>query len=134
MDPKVAKRWLVRLSVVVVAASVVLMYLSYGLLSVPRGMDTMPDTHPPGAVCLIQKWPSTVAERAVVFVDVEGGATVLSRVEKITADGKVSIRHDNRRSEFCYLEAAGPYDIDAVRGLVLTMFITEPVGEPQLDR
>lgn len=134
VDQKAVRRWVPFVSLALVAGSVGAMCLWYGLLTVPRGMDTMMDTHPPGTVCLIQKTPGGVVADAVVFVDLPEGATVLSRVARVLADGSFEIRHDNRESVFRHLEDLGPFWPADVRGLVVTMFVTEAQGEPALGK
>ena len=99
-------------------------------LRVPEGMDTMPDTHPPGTICLIEKAPSSLEEGSVIFIDLPDRSTLLTRVAAVHDDGSVSIRHDHRASGFVYLEAKGPYPRGAVRGLVLTMLVTSTQGLP----
>lgn len=133
MNPQVAKRWMLRTGWLAVAASGVWMYLSYGLLRVPAGMDTMPDTHPPSTLCLIQKRPSQVPRGAVVFLDVEGGATLLTRVVGTAPDGALTIQHDNRASRFAHLEREA-FTLADVRGLVVTMFVEDPQGVPDLGK
>ncbi|MEM7203204.1 MAG: hypothetical protein AAF628_23280 [Planctomycetota bacterium] len=100
----------------------VLLWWHYGLLRVPVGMDTLPDSHPPRTVCLIDKRPSRLQPGAVVFVSLPDGSVLLSRVAEALADGSVRIRHDNRDSRFRRLERLGPFAAAAVRGLVLTQF------------
>lgn len=98
-------------------------YLSVGFLRIPEGMDTLPKTHPPGSLCLIDKRRGSVAEGAVVFVDVRGG-TLLSRVVE-RSDGLIRMRHDNPDSELPD-EELGAVTLDRVRGTVLAVFPPEP--------
>jgi hypothetical protein len=102
-----------------------LLYAMYGVLSVPAGMDTMPDSHPAGAVCVIAKRPSRVTVGAVVFVDVDGG-TLLTRVAEV-GDRDIAVRHDNPQSRFGDGSELGRLPIGAVRGLVLTTFLPSAV-------
>ncbi len=134
MNTIAATRWVVRLGIPVLIVSIVVLYVNYGLLGVPQGMDTMVDTHPPGTLCLIQKRPSSVTPGAVVFVDLDDGGTVLSRVVEVSDDETFTIRHDNRKSVFLYLEERGPYRVDAVRGIVVSMLVNEAQGEPKSVR
>ena len=113
----------------VVAA--VAMWWCFGLLRVPEGMDTMPLSHPEGAVCLIQKRPWSVSPGAVVFLDLPDGSTVLTRVVSVSEDGELKIRHDNRSSRFVGLERGGPYRIEDVRGVVITAFVSKAQDAPR---
>lgn len=126
-----ATRIVLRLGVMLLVLCAVVLYWNFGLLRVPAGMDTMTDTHPPGTLCVIEKAPSSLEEGAVVFIDLPDGSTVLTRVVTVHGDGSIAVRHDNRGSVFTYLEAHGPYRGAAVRGLVLTMFVTEAQGVPR---
>ena len=117
-----ATRWVRRIGLPLVIVGAVVLYVRYDFLGVPAGMDTLPDTHPPGSSCLIDTWGSALAPGQAVFVDLPDGSTVLSRVESVQPDGSFEIRHDNRRSGFGYLERLGPYPPEALRGLVLVVF------------
>ena len=97
-------------------------YLHFGWQTVPGGMDTMPDSAPPGSICAIDKLPTTLkAATSLVFLEVPGGV-LLSRVSRLEPDGRFHIRHDNRESKYLRYESMGPYSIDKVRGLVLGVF------------
>ena len=130
-----------RLTRLVLACSVptlivctVILHYSYGLVRVPAGMDTMVETHPPGTLCVIEKSPGSLPANSVVFVDLPDGSTVLTRAVAVNADGGIDIRHDNRASRFQYLESAGPYPLQAVRGHVLSFFLPDPKGAPDLGQ
>ena len=129
-----ATRLMRRLALPAVLVAGVVLYVSFGVLRVPRGMDTMPETHPGGTICVIDKRPGPVSEGWVVFVDLSDGASVLTRVAAVHDDGSFEIRHDNRESPFVHLEERGPFAVPAVRGLVLTALDVEPQGEPSFGR
>ncbi len=99
-----------------------LLYTQYGLLRVPAGMDTMPDSFPPGTLCLIEKSPSVVIpQKSVVFVDLPQGGTVLTRVVEIVGDDLI-VQHDNPKSGLGFPGGKGAVELSWVRGLVLTAF------------
>ncbi|MEZ5965436.1 MAG: hypothetical protein R3F56_16505 [Planctomycetota bacterium] len=102
----------------------VVLQRGYGVRTVPIGMDTLPDTHPPGTRCLVDKRPSHVVVGAVVFAEVPGG-TVLGRVESRFGDDRLQLAADNDASCFADLLRA-PVPLRAVRGLVLVTFLPEP--------
>lgn len=131
MNTLKATRWVGRLGVPLLLVCALALYWHFDLLAVPEGMDTMPETHPAGTICLIEKSPSGLVQGSVVFVDLPDGSTVLTRVAAVFDDGAIAIRHDNRASVFCYLEQSNPYPATAVRGLVLTMFVGQPQGVPR---
>ena len=129
-----ATRLMRRLALPAVLVAGVVLYVSFGVLRVPRGMDTMPETHPGGTICVIDKRPGPVSEGWVVFVDLSDGASVLTRVAAVHDDGSFEIRHDNRQSKFGYLERLGPYPASSVRGQVLSAFTEIGQGEPDLGK
>jgi hypothetical protein len=101
-----------------------LLYVRFGWLSVPRGMDTMPHDAPSGTLCLVAKQPSVIAVGAIVFVAVPGGGTVVSRV--VGFDGNlVLLEHDNKQSRVGFGDRRGSVPREAVRGLVLCAFAAE---------
>ncbi len=102
-------------------------YLSVGFLRVPMGMDTLPETHPEGSLCLIDKRSGAVQPGAVVFADVRGG-TLLSRVVSRN-NGFVVLQNDNSSSELPDSDELGPFPLGAVRGVVLAVFPPEPDGK-----
>jgi hypothetical protein len=115
--------WTRRLALPVCLAGALVLWANYGLLAVPEGMDTLPDSHPPGTRCLIEKRPRRLRPGAVVFVDVHGG-TVLARVRAVT-DAGVELAHDNEHSRFAAL-AGQTFPLAAVRGLVLVALTPTP--------
>ena len=115
-------RWIRRLALPVVLLALFFFYLHFGWRTVPAGMDTMPESAPPGSICAIDKRPTTLkAETSLVFLEVPGGV-LLSRVWRLEPDGRFQIRHANRESKYLRYESMGPYSIDKVRGLVLGVF------------
>ena len=118
-------RWLRRLALPFVLLAFVWLYLSYGVRSVPTGMDTLPKSCPVGSFCAVQKNPTRVRVGSVVFVDVGRGALLLSQVSALEPDGRFQIRHENRRSAFLQYETQGPYKVEQVRELVLGVFRVE---------
>jgi hypothetical protein len=121
-------RWIRRLALPVVLLALFFFYLHYGWQTVPGGMDTMPESAPPGAICAIDKRPAAVKAPgpdhpgSLVFVEVPGGGVLLSRVSTVLADGSFQIRHENRKSSYLRFESQGPYPIERVQGLVLGVF------------
>ncbi|MDP6931204.1 MAG: hypothetical protein QF412_16035 [Planctomycetota bacterium] len=125
MNPRRLRRWVVAASLGLLVVSCIYLFLRFGSITVPAGMDTMSGTHPPGTWCLVEKTPRVlVAKRSVVFIEVEPGQHLLSRVEAIEPDGAIRIRHDMRDSGFLRFEAAS-YPRSAVIALVLTHFPPE---------
>ncbi len=97
----------------------VLLWWNYGTLTVPRGMDSMPD-YPPGTLCIIAKEPGNLAVGQVVFVDL-GGGTVLTRITALDEE-TVTVRHDADDSALPDSDEVGPLPRSAVRALLLTAF------------
>lgn len=124
MNPARLRPWVTRIGLVLTLVLVVLFVRTYGMLTVPPGMDTMPD-YPPGTLCVIEKWPGEVQIGAVVFVEVEDGS-LLTRVAAVT-DGTFQVRHDDPRSRFSRLqgEGLGWLPFARIRGLVLSGFVPE---------
>jgi len=119
-------RWIRRLALPVVLLALLFFYLHFGWQTVPGGMDTMPQSAPPGSICAIDKRPTTLkAETSLVFLEVPGGGVLLSRVSKLEPDGRFHILHENRKSKYLRFESMGPYSIDKVQGLVLGVFRLE---------
>ena len=122
-DPLRVARWLRRAALPASIALFALLYLSYGLLRVPRGMDTMPEQFPAGTLCVIDKRPGLPTVGSVVFVDVHDG-TLLTRV--VAHDGdRVVVAHDNAGSRWPSSAEFGSWPLSAVRGLVLTGLVPE---------
>ena len=124
MNPARLRPWVTRIGLVLTLVLVVLFLRTYGMLTVPPGMDTMPD-YPPGTLCVIEKRPAEVSVGAVVFVDVDDGS-LLTRVAAV-ADGEFQVRHDDPHSRFARLqgEGLGWMPFERIRGLVLTGFVPE---------
>lgn len=119
------RRWVTLAAFVVVVIAGYCFYKSYGNWTVIAGMDTMLPEYPPGATCVIERNPSRVqAKTSVVIVEVDGGAVLLSRVDRIEGD-KIYIKHDNRESAFLGFEERA-YAISDLRGLVLTVLVPDP--------
>ncbi len=102
-----------------------LLYLNYGWLRVPTGMDSMSANYPPGTLCLIDKRPSGLARGSVVFVDLPDGGSLIARVTSVAETG-LYLAADNPGSRFADLLSARPFPRDAIRALVLTGFKSEP--------
>lgn len=115
-----AARVVRRLMLPIAALLALWIYLTVGFLRVPKGMDTMPETHPAGSMCLIDKRRSSVREGTVVFVDVQGG-TLLSRVTERGEDF-VRLAHDNRDSQLPSGDNLGAVPLARVRGVILAVF------------
>lgn len=104
------------------------LWLCFGLLRVPAGMDTTPAV-PPGSTCVIDKRSGAAQVGSLVFVDVPGGGTVLSRVREVAADGGLLLRHDNLESRLPDSRALGALPRTALRGTVLTVFVPDTTSE-----
>lgn len=124
--------WIRRLALPCVLLGGLWLWRGYGMLTVPAGMDTLPDTHPPGTRCLVEKRPRHVVAGAVVFVDVSAGTpddgeagTVLLRVVETTPDGRVTLAADNTASPWASL-VRQPLPESAIRALVLVTFLPMP--------
>ena len=118
------------LALPVVLLGLLLFYLKFGWQTVPPGMDTMPQSAPPGSVCAIDKHPGVLKpDSSLVFLEVPGGGVLLSRVSAVTPDGRFHIRHENRKSSFLQYESQGPFEMSSVRGLVLGVFRFENSGD-----
>jgi hypothetical protein len=115
-------RLLRRLALPVVLVAFLLFYLSYGWQAVPNGMDTVPESAPVGSICAIQKRPSAVQVGSLVFLELDRGGLLLSKVSAVLPGGRFLIRHENRDSAFLSYEDLGPFDVRQVRGLVLGVF------------
>lgn len=128
LDPMRLRRWVVRAALPIVLLCALLLFWLFGTVRVPAGMDTMIDTLPPGTVLLLMLHPSRVEPGSIVLLDLPEpiGGTLLSRVERVAADGSFSIRHDNRASRFVGLEQHGPFRMADVHGTVFTHFLGEP--------
>jgi hypothetical protein len=114
-----------RLALPAVVVAGILLWRSYGVIGVPDGMDTMPQTHPPGTRCVVAKRPGKVVSGAVVFVDVPGGGTLLARVVAVAPDGSLAVAPDNPATRFAAALRA-PVPPAAVRGLVLVALTPTP--------
>lgn len=101
-----------------------LLWWNYGTLTVPAGMDTMPEEYPPGSLCVIEKRPGSVAPGEVVFFE-WGGGMLLSRVSRVEGD-RFWVEHDAPDSRFPDGDELGAIGVSAVYGLVLTAFVGEP--------
>ena len=97
----------------------------FELATIPRGMDTMPRTHPPGASCLVLKRPRGVAVKDVLFVDLPEGGTLLARVDAVESAG-FWVRASNEKSVLMGGGRRGPLALSTVRGRVVTVFGGEP--------
>ena len=128
-DP--VKRYRSRITLVaalVVVLALVFFFYNYGTWTVIDGMDTMGEAYPVGATCIVQKSPSAVKKGSVVLLEVEGGAALLSRVDRVEGD-RIHIRHDNRKSRFLEFEAQ-TYPLSAVRALGLTALLPDQPPPP----
>lgn len=102
----------------------------YGSTGVPAGMDTMPESYPPGTWCLVERSPGTLVAMedgqptsSVVFVEVEGGGLLLARVKRIEGE-QVFLHIENRDSRFAGYEEK-PVARSQIRYLVLTGFVPD---------
>jgi hypothetical protein len=81
LNPTRLRPWITRIGLVLAVAGILLFLRTYGVLTVPPGMDTLPE-FPPGTVCVIEKWPGEVPIGAAVFVEVDDGS-LLTRVAAV---------------------------------------------------
>ena len=94
MNPRRLRRWVVAASLGLLVVSCIYLFLRFGSITVPAGMDTMSGTHPPGTWCLVEKTPRVlVAKRSVVFIEVEPGQIAIEISSKIV--GRFSNRVNN---------------------------------------
>ena len=118
VNPRQLKPWIRGAIAVAVLSFGVLLYLNYGFLRVPIGMDTMPDSFPGGTLCFVREQPSTIPVGAVVFVEVPSG-TVLTRVVEVAGD-RITVEHDNAQSKLAFGRSRGIVAAEQVRAIVLT--------------
>jgi hypothetical protein len=103
------------------------LYVCFGTIRVPAGMDTTPAI-PPGSLCIVDKRAGQAAVGHAVFVDLPKGGTLLTRVAAIDAQGRLVLRNDRADSELPDSRQFGPLPRSSVRGVVLCVFPGE--GEP----
>lgn len=130
------ERWrnrILLITLVAITAMVVWFRANFELVSVPKAMDTLPTTHPPGATCIVLKRPSKVAVGDVVFVDLPAGGTLLARVEEVTAAG-IAVAGANPSSVFTGGRTIGPLAPAAVRGRVVTVFGGGPDPDARIPK
>lgn len=96
----------------------VLLWWSFGTVTIPPGMDTVPSA-PPGSLIVIAKRPGALQPGNLILVRV-GGGSLLTRVDRVVGD-RLWVRHDNPDSRFPDGDELGPLPRDAVQGLVLTV-------------
>lgn len=127
-EPQRIARALRRLTLPFAVVAGIVFWQMYGVVRVPEGMDTMPHIAP-GSACLVARNGNTAKVGHEVFCDVPDGGTVLSRVQEITADDRLVLRHDHTESRLPDSRAFGPVARDAVRGVVLVVFGSEAPAE-----
>lgn len=130
------ERWrnrILLIALVVIVLIVVWFRANFELVSVPKAMDTLPITHPPGATCIVLKRPSKVAVGDVVFVDLPAGGTLLARVAEVTEAGIV-VAGTNQSSVFTGGKPIGPLAPGAVRGRVITVFGGGPDPDARIPK
>lgn len=126
MDPHRLSHFLRRGTLPVALVLGAALWLNYGTLRVPAGMDTLPGEYPPGSLCVVDKRPGTPRVGEVVFFDHRDGV-LLSRVARI--DGESLYVEHADTSRFPDGEDLGPVPVGAVRALLLTAFVPDRTGE-----
>ena len=124
-------RWVRRLAIPVLLIGLIAFLRSFWFFVVPPGMDTMPELIPPGSTCVVERNPTAlVADKSIIFLEVEpGAAPILVRVGRIE-DGRVFPVIDNPKSRFAGY-ANNSYPLQQVRFLVLGRFTPdEPATQP----
>ncbi len=116
-----------RLLLPVAVLSAVILWFCFGVLRVPKGMDTTPSV-PGGSLCLVDKRQAAVVPGALVFVDVGDGATLLTRVVAVDHETeRFTCAHDEETSRFA--SYAGELPLAAVRSTVLATFLPDQAAE-----
>lgn len=120
VDPRSLSKWLKRLGLPALLIGFILLFRTYWFMTVPVGMDTMPEIYPPGTTCVVEYDPSQlIGGKSVIFLEVEAGAQpILVRVRKVE-NGRVFPSVDNPRSRYAGY-ARQSYLIEQVRALVLS--------------
>jgi hypothetical protein len=119
-------RWARRIGLAAAVAGFVLFFNRFWVMRVPAGMDTMPLSHPPGALCIVDRRPPRLVPGAAVFVELPEGGVLLLTVDRVVAGGEPGAetffaRSDNPVSRWAQRGPLGPYPVSAVRGLVLAV-------------
>ncbi|GAB4143542.1 MAG: hypothetical protein Fur0037_11160 [Planctomycetota bacterium] len=110
-----------RLAVPFFAGCLLLLWLCFGAMRVHREMDTLSETVPPGSLCIVDKRAGSARVGDAVFVELEAGGILLSRVERETDDGLV-LRNDNDSSRWPDSRTLGPIPRRALLGTVRAVF------------
>jgi hypothetical protein len=100
-----------------------LLWWNYGTLTVPDGMDTLPDEYPPGCLCVIDMRPGAPRAGQVVFVAFRGGL-LLTRIARV--EGEVLFADHDDAARYPDGDELGPLPVTAVRAVVLTAFVPDP--------
>lgn len=127
VDPLKAARWLRRAMIPVAIILGIALYMSFGWIRVPMGMDTLPGSYPEGSLCFVLKRPSVVSPGAVVFVDLPGGGTLLARVSAIF-EGGFELTADDPESRFAAMLSGMVHRPAALRAQVITSFSPDASG------
>jgi len=117
----VLRRWTLPVALVLGAG----LWLNYGTLRVPPGMDTLPGEFPPGSLCLIDTRPGAPRVGEVVFFRHRDGV-LLSRIARIEGESLFFDHADTSR--FPDGDELGPVPMDAVDALLLTAFVPDRAG------
>ncbi len=132
-EPQKIASALRRLTLPVAVIAGIVFWQMYAVIRVPAGMDTMPHIAP-SSVCLVARSGKTAKVGHEVFCEVPDGGTVLSRVQEVTADDRLVLRHDYAASRLPDSRVFGPVMRDAVRGVVLVVFGADAEAEIPRDR
>jgi hypothetical protein len=132
LDPARVAKYVRRITPIVAFVCVGVLWLNFGWLRVPAGMDTTPSA-PPGSLCIIRKRPGPAAVGSLVFANVPGGGVVLSRV--VARDGDaVVLRHDDPDSRMPSSEHFGAVPDEEIAAVVISVLLAEETAETRDPR
>lgn len=123
-DPARIARIVRRVTPFLAAGLCLLLYLHFGWLRVPQGMDTTLPAAPPGSLCIIRKNPGAVPVGSLVFANVPTGGMVLSRVVARSDEG-VYLQHDTPGSRLPSSDHFGAVPVSEIHALVLTVLLPD---------
>lgn len=127
IDPNRLARLLRRLILPFAVAATIAFFVCFGALKVPPGMDTLANIAP-GSTCIIDKRRSSLQKGSAVFVDLQDGGTLLSRVAEVLPDGSFTVQNDRQESAMPDSDDFGPLARERLRGTVLVVFGPDTVA------
>lgn len=128
-DTTRATRWVRRAMLPAVLLGALVLWVCFGAQRVHQAMDTLPDSVPPGSLCIVDKRSGAAQPGRAVFVQLADGGILLSRVQARADDGSLVLRNDNQDSRFPDSRQLGPVPLARLRGTVLVVF---PPDHPEL--